>query len=392
MKVLFVPGHKGGVIAHGIPLLALSRQLNSSFASAFLLPKSHWDFFRHRGANVLPIDHSELRTQMVAHAQFKPDVVVDDLSISTAFAHMLTPFPRVTMQRTGSFPGEAAPAPGSEHSSDASLRSLPDLSWMGLPKSPRLADLVKAEAIIVPGIRSVEVLPPALRNDSKYFFAGPLVVEDTRSPNFDAVEAFLQKNAARKIVLFTFGTIARAPDHVKASISRLVEQGIAVISTVPIEGAARDNSLFHYGEFLPLHRICASASLMIHQCGSGTSQYPVLFNLPSITFSTGCYDRDDVALRLQSLGASIHFDGTVEARDYDRRVDEAVHAYLDPASPVLQSARTVLSRLKQEAQGTAASFDLSKVLQYALSSRVSGRAKMRSSPVPNASAPVDRGR
>ncbi len=376
MRVLFVPGHRQGAIAHGIPLLALSRQLEASFASAFLLPRAFWEFFRQRGANVLNIDHDELKTQMVARAQFKPDVVVDDVSISTAFAHMLAPFPRVTMQRTGSFPGEAAPAPGSEHSSDEGLRSLPDLSWMGLPKSPRLADLVKAEAIIIPGIRSVEVLPAALQNDPGYFYAGPLVGEDAPSNNLDEVDAFLQKHATRRIVLFTFGTIARAPGHVKSRICRLLEQGIAVLSTVPIEGLARDrDGLFLHREFLPLHRICARASLMIHQCGSGTSQYPILYNLPSITFSTGCYDRDDVALRLQSLGASVHFDGTAEPSGYDSHFDEAVHAYLDAANPLTQSARAVLSQLKQEAQQTAASFDFSRVLQHAIDARAGGRAK-----------------
>lgn len=377
MRVLFVPAHGYGTIAHGIPLLALSRQLDSSFVSAFLVPKRHWDFFRRRGANVLDIDHDDLKTQMIAHARFKPDVVVDDLSFTTAFAHQLTPFSRVTIQRTGSFPGEVAPVSGREHSADVTLRSLPDLSLLGLAKPARIADLVRAEAIIVPGIRSLEVLPSQLQGDPRYFFSGPLVIDDSckrsslRSTIFDAVDAFLERHTKRQIVLFTFGTVARAPSHIEAHVCRLLEQGRAVISTFAVASAARDYSeMFFHGAFLPLHRICARASLIIHHCGSGTSQFPLLFKLPSITLATGFHDREEVALRLQSLGVSVHVDRTREPSGCDSRFDEAVRAYLEPTSPTLRSARAALSRLKQEADLTAAAFNLSRVLQKARDSRI----------------------
>jgi hypothetical protein len=377
MRVLFVPAHAYGTIAHGLPLLALSRQLNSSFVSAFLVPKRHWDFFRRRGANVLDIDHDDLKTQMIAHARFKPDVVVDDLSVTTAFAHQLTQFPRVTIQRTGSFPGEVAPVSDSEHSADRTLRSLPDLSWLGLAKPTRIVDLVRAEAIIVPGIRSLEILPAQLQGDPRYFFSGPLVFDDSCergspcSADFNAVDAFLERHAARQIVLFTFGTVASIPSHVEAHVCRLLEQGRAVISTFAVARAARDYSaLFFHGDFLPLHRICARASLIIHHCGSGTSQFPVLFNLPSITLATGFHDREDVALRLQSLGVSVHLDRSREPSGHDSRFDEAVRDCLDATSPVSRAARAARSRLKQEADLTATAFNLPRVLQKARASRI----------------------
>jgi UDP:flavonoid glycosyltransferase YjiC (YdhE family) len=359
--------------------------LDSSCVAAFLLPQRHWDFFRRRGADVLNIDHDELKTQMIAHAQFKPDVVVDDLSFTTAFARQVKPFPRVTIQRTGSFPGEMTPAPDREHSAAPALKSLPDLSRLGLAKPTRISDLVTAEAVIVPGIRSVEVLPPHLHGDPRYFFSGPLVIDDSHPAE---VEAFLARHAAAQIVLFTFGTIARASPHIEALIVRLLEQGRAVISTVAVAGVAGDRSAaFFHGEFLPLQRICARAALMIHHCGSGTSQYPVLFNLPSITLSTGCHDREDVALRLQSLGASRHLDRTVGQAGYDTRFDEAVQTYLDPTSQALRSARAVLSRLKQEAQLTAAAFDFPRVLEHARSSRTGGRARRSGGSRPEAVPP-----
>ena len=75
--------------------------------------------------------------------------------------------------------------------------------------------------------------------------------------------------------------------------------------------------------------------MLIHHCGAGTAQYPILFNLPSITVSTGRHERDRLALQLQSLGTSIHLDPTVEPSGFGSRFDEAVHACLDPASAVL---------------------------------------------------------
>jgi hypothetical protein len=117
--------------------------------------------------------------------------------------------------------------------------------------------------------------------------------------------------------------------------------------------------------------------LLIHHCGHGTAQYPILFNLPSITVSTGTGCRDELALRLQSLGASIHLDPTLEQSGFDCRFDEAVHGYLDPTSEVLRSARAVLSRLKEEADMTARSFDFPQILEQARNSRTRGRAPAR---------------
>jgi UDP:flavonoid glycosyltransferase YjiC (YdhE family) len=383
MRVLFVPAQGIAAIGHGIPLLALNRQLDSSFVPAFLVPKPYWDFFRHRGANVLDVDHDDLKTQMIAHALFKPDIVVDDFSFTTAFARQLTPFPRVTIQRTGSFPGEKAPTVGREHSAEPAFRALPDLSWMGLPKPSRITDLLEADAFIVPGIPSVDVLPAQLRDDPRFCFSGPLLVDDSPtvqgsppSPDVAVVEAFLERHAGRQIVLFTFGTITGALGLIQEQIGRLLKQGHAVVSTVAVESAACDRGdLFLHRPFLPLNRICARASLLIHHCGAGTAQYPILFNLPSITVSTGRHERDELALRLQAQGASIHLDPTVEQSGFDARFDEAVRAYLDPTSEVLRSARAALSRLKQEADMTTRSFDFPGVLERARNARTRVRPR-----------------
>ena len=179
MRVLFVPAHGIAALGHGIPLLALSRQLDSSFVSAFLAPKPYWDFFRHRGANVLDVDHEELKTQMVAHALFKPDIVVDDFSFTTAFARQLTPFPRVTLQRTGSFPGETAATVGRRAQRRAGFQVASGSFLDGNTRPARIEDLLDADAFIVPGIRSVDVLPAQVQEDPRFSFSGFLVLKDS---------------------------------------------------------------------------------------------------------------------------------------------------------------------------------------------------------------------
>jgi UDP:flavonoid glycosyltransferase YjiC (YdhE family) len=109
MKVLFVPLNE--VLSHVIPLLALNRKLiGSNVETAFIMPRAGHRLFRQTGVNVLDIDHRGLRTEMVAYGRFSPDVVVDDLSLSTGYATALTGVPRVTIQRTGLFPGGKPPA------------------------------------------------------------------------------------------------------------------------------------------------------------------------------------------------------------------------------------------------------------------------------------------
>src|ERR671938_606149 len=86
MKILFVPGPKD-LVAHYLPLLALNRMLGgTSFETAFLVPRSNHGTMRQFGVNVLDIDHIGFRTEVLAYKKFKPDVVVDDTSVTTGYA------------------------------------------------------------------------------------------------------------------------------------------------------------------------------------------------------------------------------------------------------------------------------------------------------------------
>ncbi len=378
MKVLFVPAHHMGAISHGIPLLALSQMLGTEFTTAFLLPCHFHRFFSAHGATVLDISHEDLRTQMIAYHRFKPDIVVDDLSFTTYFASQLSYVPRVTVQRTGIFYG--SPQHEGRHSCEEGLKSIPDVSALGIEIPNTLSDLVKAEAVIIPGLRSIECLPDHLKQKREYYYTGPLLLKDSSialdgsvSEESHAVERFLEKNAGRQIVLLTFGTIAETPPFIPQSICQLLSRGIAVISTVLLEVVPPScEDLFHYGRFLPFHRICSQAALIIHHCGSGTYQYPILHSLPSVIVATGFYDRDDVAKRLDDLGAAIHLHGSEDQEGMGQRCIQAIQSLLDPDSSRQRSMRAVLSTLKMEVEQTVSSFRFADVL-----AEVSSRAESR---------------
>src|SRR5262249_26023457 len=108
MKVLFIPC--SGAISHIIPLLVLYRMLSGTIAEGvFLAVGRMHPLLKKLGFNVLDIDHNGyytgIRTEIMAYQRYKPDVVVDDASVTTGYATRLTGIPRVAIQRTGVFPG-----------------------------------------------------------------------------------------------------------------------------------------------------------------------------------------------------------------------------------------------------------------------------------------------
>src|SRR5947209_20161858 len=170
MRVLFVPMAGGGP-AHLIPLLALNKMLagDPSFETAFLVPRTLHEYLGRFGVEVVDVDYrgwfrNGFRTEMLAYNRLSPAVVVDDTSISTAFASRLAKIPRVTIQRTGSFPLGTPRNKNHRHILRfVDLKKLPDVTFLGLRQPTSFADLFEAELKIVPGVRSIEVLPPQLQ-------------------------------------------------------------------------------------------------------------------------------------------------------------------------------------------------------------------------------------
>lgn len=379
--MLFVPYHKGG-FSHLIPLVALDRMLRGgSHRTAFLLPPDLAAYGTMLGVSVLPIQHQgHLYSELKAYRDFSPDVVVDDCSITTLHASTLEGIPRVTIQRVGTFPFREPCNPAHSHSMDLSGELMSNMAGLGLGQPRSIPELFAAAAKIVPGIPSVEVLPEPLRGDPSYRYSGPLLVDDylwgastgggetsAGMKDFRALERFFEANRGRDVVYLTHGLIARADNRVHECMRLLLERGYAIVTSVPAEElrASHPDRLF-YAYYLPLHFVCSRVKLAVHHCGSATYHYPLIHEVPSVTVGTQCYDREDVALRLQELGASRHVPAPAECGRFVEVFMDAVLESLEDAG-VHAARKEVAARLHREVRETAGGFDFGSCLESGLS-------------------------
>jgi hypothetical protein len=263
----------------------------------------------------------------------------------------------------------------------------PDTSFLGVPRAKTMHDLFKAEVKIVPGIRSIEVLPEHLRDDPSYHFSGPLLMEDllisgfdyevesatSKGVNyfrrFDLLESFFKQNEGRRIIYATFGTIAKAGREVIECLKYLLENDTAVVSNIYLEGVSeKDQSLHFFAQYLPMHFVCSKSDLVIHHSGSGAYHYPIINQTPSLTIGTQCYDRDDVAVRLEELGVSMHLPAPAEDSDFVASFKEKMEQYFANSGALLNEKRKNLIPLKEEIDRTIEAFDLEAAFEQAISS------------------------
>lgn len=388
MKVLFIP--YGGSISHSIPLIALSRMLDKEdFKTSFLLPRGKHELAARLGLNVIDIDYlstwqHSFRTELRAYKLFSPDVVIDDTNSTTGLTTAFVKLPRVTIQRTGLFPGSVPCDPNYDFSIKFDMGQVPDMSFMGLPQPQKFSDFFNADYKIVPGIPSIEQLPPSLNSDSTYFFSGPLLLEDYLTKQvidlsaradgtlgadgtFAALDRFFAEHAKRRKIYITFGTVAQAGPQILSCIRRLIRQKTAVVTSIPLEGlSAEERKYYFYAPYLPMNYVCKNVDLMVHQCGSGTYHYPLIHKLPTITIGTRTYDRDGVARCLQELGVSIHLKAPEELSNFEEAFQEAIERCCESDSELVAGMRQQMAALNEEITRTTADFNLESVLQKAV--------------------------
>ncbi len=173
MRILLMPC-VGRPIPHLIPLLALASRLDPKRHDArFLLPQMLHGAVADLGYRVLDVDYQNgqaFKAEMQAYDAFRPDVVVDDLGLTALLSTTLSRVPRVTVRRTGVFPG-ATPRNGAHaHSCIGDYPHYFDryprlplyrrcLEEHGVAPPTSLVELCAAHMNIVAGIRSVELLP-----------------------------------------------------------------------------------------------------------------------------------------------------------------------------------------------------------------------------------------
>jgi hypothetical protein len=345
-----------------------------SIDTAFLLP-SMFHAVRHAaGINVLSLDYrNTMRSELEAYELFRPDVVVDDCSVTSVYATTVQNVPRLAIVRTGTFQGYEPRNP--RHHLSLRIESEPhDLIFareMNL-QLEKGSDFFRGTQYLIPGIRTIEQLPEVTRASTDYRYTGPLLLDDDcielivntinpRAMARVAVERFCDGQRDRPLAFFTFGNFLVPTPEIRECIRRLLRQGIAVISTISIDSTtAAERLLYHHAPYLPMHYLSRRANLIVHQCGSATYQYAIEHETPTITIGSGCFDRDDVAVRLEQLGISRHLVNPAEEPHFVERFMELAELGLADTDRTTRLER--VRELKDEIERTRSAFRIGEAL------------------------------
>lgn len=343
MNILSVPYIFGG-LSHFLPLYVLNHKLKAinSIKNSFLVNNTIQNFLKIQNTRFVPIDYNfneniieDGKTDNLNRAIkemeeeafniIKPSIVIEDTSFLTPLISEKNNVPRISIQRTGLFRSIDSSLRNGRHthslqkgffidkaefSSEYIQSSIFDIS-----ESSYLNRYKESKVKIIPGIPSIECLPDNINNRDSYFYSGPLIIMDKPSINLSKrIHEFLDVNKGKPVVFITTGTIDRTP--IRKFIELFVKRNYAVITTCDHEINETYKQEVFYNRLLPLNYICGISNLVIHQCGSGMYHYPLMNRVASLTLGTQCYDREDIALRLQELGVSGHIPHPDDNEDY----------------------------------------------------------------------------
>jgi hypothetical protein len=343
MNILSVPYIFGG-LSHFLPLYVLNHKLKviNSIKNSFLVNNTIQNFLKIQNTRFVPIDYNfneniieDGKTDNLNRAIkemeeeafniIKPSIVIEDTSFLTPLISEKNNVPRISIQRTGLFRSIDSSLRNGRHthslqkgffidkaefSSEYIQSSIFDIS-----ESSYLNRYKESKVKIIPGIPSIECLPDNINNRDSYFYSGPLIIMDKPSINLSKrIHEFLDVNKGKPVVFITTGTIDRTP--IRKFIELFVKRNYAVITTCDHEINETYKQEVFYNRLLPLNYICGISNLVIHQCGSGMYHYPLMNRVASLTLGTQCYDREDIALRLQELGVSGHIPHPDDNEDY----------------------------------------------------------------------------
>ncbi|MFN3847795.1 MAG: hypothetical protein ACK4NY_00130 [Spirosomataceae bacterium] len=388
MTILNIPYFTGG-LSHMLPLLALNTRCNKSWNSYFLVQSNLQGFLREKGVNCVPIDYfgnkidaldnSEqiieyvIKKEKEAYEKIRPNLIIEDCSLTSPLVAEKNNVPRISIQRTGFFRSidKSYRNPNHLHSlqkgdlvqfsSANSTKNLSKLLQNNNFDKNNFSSYRSAKAKIIPGIPSIECLPDDIENRQSYFYSGPLIVKSQPSRNLlIRLGIFLEINKNKPVVFVTTGTIDKTP--VEKYIEYFAKRNYAVITTNNCEISEEYKQNVFYNELLPLDYICKISDLVIHQCGSGIYHYPIITKTAFLTIGTQCYDREDIAQRLQELGVSGHIPHPDDNPDYWDIFIELI----DKFEKNTLTDYNVMDSLKNEIDRTMANFRMEEVIRYVL--------------------------
>lgn len=389
MNILTIPYIAGG-LSHFIPLYVLQQRYlrgNIGVRNQFLVNSNIQRFLTMQGVQCVPIDYvfeedplisnnilrmreCVIEMEKEAYNKVKPSLIIEDNSFLSPLIAEKNNIPRISIQRTGAFRSidkryrntnhihSMQKGPYNERSAfvptwATTLSDDPDLYFWQQYAKPKVK--------IIPGISTIECLPENIEDRDSYFYSGPLLVMDKPSKDLsNRLDEFVTSNEQKSIVFITTGTIDRTP--IERFIEFFVKRNYAVITTCDCAINEAYKQEVFYNRLLPLNYICGISDLVIHQCGSGMYHYPIMNRVPSLTIGTLCYDREDVALRLQELGVSGHIPHPDDNSEYWPIFLEMVKRFEDNTLVDFD----IMDKLRLEINETGANFRMEKVIEYAL--------------------------
>ncbi|MBK7477381.1 MAG: hypothetical protein IPN74_16720 [Haliscomenobacter sp.] len=392
MNILSLPYFAGG-ISHLIPLYVLHHKYfknNAGINNQFLVNNNLQNLLKMQGVDCVSMDYFSnddlqltsndyvkaaayvLEKQQEAYEKVRPALIIEDTAFSSPLIAEKNNIPRVSIQRTGIFRSidERYRNSGHVHSlqkgdniaraSFASTSNNSEAPSFNDSDTHYLQQYTKPKVKIIPGIPTIERLPDGIEDRESYFYSGPLLIKDKPSKNLSGrLDEFLNANKGKRVVFITTGTVDRTP--IENFIEFFVKRNYAVITTCNYAINEKYAQEVFYNKILPLHSICSISDLVIHQCGSGMYHYPIMNNVPSLTIGTQCYDREDIAQRLQELGVSGHIPHPDDDPDYWNVFLEMVNRFENNTLTDFD----MMNQLRIEIDETAANFRMEKVIQYA---------------------------
>ncbi|MBD3907111.1 hypothetical protein LNP80_02495 [Chryseobacterium sp. C-39] len=392
MNILTIPYITGGD-SHFIPLFVLHQRYirkDRKICNFFLINDKKKLEIGNFGVKVVNQDYSiELngnniisqeiikgivKKEKLAFKEVNPSIIVEDCCFSSPLIAEKKGIPRISIHRTGFFRSVQNTEKHVNHihsiekdqfNNDKSTKLISFFSRNKINDPVDDMDYLKnylhCKAKIIPGIKSIEVLPADIQDRDSYFFCGPLTVEDNPSKKMlEDLHVFFETNKGNKVVFITTGLIDNT--SINEFIDILFDKSYAIISTVDIIVNDNNKYKFLYSRVLPLNYVCSKVDLVIHHCGSGIYHYPIMNDVASITIGTRCYDREDVAVRLESLKVSRHVPHKLDNPKY-------IDVFKDCLNLFEQKRLcdySTLKKLKKEIYETMLSFDIGEVIKYAL--------------------------
>jgi hypothetical protein len=393
MNILTIPFITGG-LSHLLPLFVLQQKYlrgNSEIKNQFLVNENAQNFLNIKGSKCVPINYcfdenlvrsgdfltlNECMIEMekMAYNIVKPSLIIEDTAFFTPLIAEKNHVPRISIQRTGVFRSIDKRYRIANHvhslqkggnSNEFGNFSTSSNSKLSISKDSDmyfLQQYTKPKVKIIPGIASIERLPENIEDKESYFYSGPLLVMDKPSKTLSTrLDEFLNSNKKKSIVFITTGTIDRTP--IENFIEFFVKHNYAVITTCNCAINETYKQEIFYNKLLPLNYICGISNLVIHQCGSGMYHYPIMNRVPFLTIGTQCFDREDIALRLEELGISGHIPHPDDNPNYWNIFLELVNKFENNTLTDF----VVMDNLLAEINETMSIFNMEKVIQYALS-------------------------